>query len=109
MRTTSWSQVLCDILEDAGAEVLGPIGWLKDALAFIADNSAVLDCVILDLNLHEETSYPIADALMERKIPFVFATGYGADAVDSRYRSNARCEKPITTSALLAALASGPT
>ena len=101
------AQVLCDILEDAGAEVLGPIGWLNDALAFIRDRSSVLDCVILDLNLHGEMSYSIADALVHRKVPFVFATGYGANAVDSGYRSYPRCEKPITIRDLVAALIQG--
>jgi CheY-like chemotaxis protein len=34
------------------------------------------DCAVLDLNLGVETSEPIAFALQERGIPYVFATGY---------------------------------
>jgi hypothetical protein len=31
---------------------------------------------VLDVNLREEAAYPIADKLIEQRIPFVFATGY---------------------------------
>lgn len=34
------------------------------------------DCAVLDLNLGSETSEPVAVALRERQIPYIFATGY---------------------------------
>ncbi|WP_395623613.1 response regulator [Sphingomonas daechungensis] len=36
-----------------------------------------IDAAILDVNVHGAMSYPIADMLAERGIPFIFATGYG--------------------------------
>ncbi len=99
------AQVLADLLEEAGAKVVGPIGWVDEAIAFIADNGATLDGAVLDVNLHGRKSYPIADALEGRGITFIFTTGYGADAVDSAYLRFPRCQKPFDQHALVTALA----
>lgn len=37
-----------------------------------------LYAAVLDVNLGGQASYPLADLLLERDIPFVFATGYGS-------------------------------
>ena len=100
-------EIVREILEDAGAIVLNPIGTRDEALAFISGNHAAFDAAVVDLNLHGRATYPIADALLDRKIPFVFATGYSADAIDSKYECFPRCEKPFRAGALLAALAAG--
>jgi len=39
-----------------------------------------IDAAILDINLGDQTSFPIADELAERSIPFLFASGYGEQA-----------------------------
>ena len=97
--------VLVELLEEAGAEVVGPVGWLEEAIALIEDGGEQLDAAILDVNLHGRKSYPIADALIARSVGFVFATGYGAGALDGKYQSYPRCEKPFSQEALIAALA----
>ena len=44
------------------------------------------DFALLDFNLGEETSEPVADALENRGVPFAFATGYGeVNAVIAKY------------------------
>jgi DNA-binding NtrC family response regulator len=93
--------VLTDFLEEAGAEVIGPIGWVEEALAFIEHDVHEFNAAVLDVNLHGSKSYPIADALAARSIKFIFATGYGADALDEGYRHYARCEKPVDQAALI--------
>jgi CheY-like chemotaxis protein len=92
------------MLEDEGADVVGPIGSVDEALAFVAEQAEALSGVVLDLNLHGTKSYPIADALMRRKVPFVFMTGYGRDALDEAHRNCPHCIKPATRHVLLAAL-----
>ncbi len=99
------AQVLMDILMAAGAEVLGPIGWANEAIAFVNDESAAFDGVVLDINLHGTKSYQIADALAARSIGFVFASGYGAEAVEKPYQCYPRCQKPFNADALIATLA----
>ena len=98
------AQVVVDLLEEAGAEVVGPIGWLDEALAFIESDGGSFDGVVLDVNLHGKKSYPVADALMRRDIPFTFATGYAGSVLDEPYRRYPRCEKPFNQQRLIAAL-----
>jgi DNA-binding NtrC family response regulator len=100
------AEILVQMLEEAGSTVLGPIGWRDEALAFIRRNSPAFDTAVLDVNLHGQSSYPIADALIDRGIKFIFTTGYGADALDTAYRGYPRCEKPFQQQTLLAVLAS---
>ena len=59
-----------------------------------------IDAAVLDLNLGGVRSYPIADALTARGIPFVFATGYGEDSVLDRYRLWPVLHKPVERSKL---------
>ena len=98
------AEIVTEMLEDAGATVLGPLGWRDEALNFINSNSADFDAALLDINLHGQTSYPVADALIERNIHFAFATGYGAGVLEEAYRSRHRCQKPFQQQTLVAAL-----
>jgi CheY-like chemotaxis protein len=98
---------LVEMLEEAGAVGLGPVGRVDEALAFVERNVETIDGVVLDINLHGRRSYPIADLLSERGIRFVFTTGYDASAVDSGYSDYPRCQKPCQASALIAALKDG--
>lgn len=45
-------------LEEAGAEVIGPAGSIKDALDILEDESDRLDGAVLDINLRDERVYP---------------------------------------------------
>jgi ActR/RegA family two-component response regulator len=99
------AQVICSFLEEAGAEIVGPIGWVDEAIAFIKSHCAAFDGAVLDVNLHGQKSYPIADSLLAHHVGFVFTTGYGADAVEAAYRHYPRCEKPLNQQAIVAALA----
>jgi DNA-binding LytR/AlgR family response regulator len=100
------AETLRELLEQNGAQVVGPIGSLEEALAFVQGNSSSIEAAVLDVNLHGKKSYPIADVLMARDIAIVFATGYGPGAIDAAYRRFPRCEKPINHRTLVAILAS---
>ncbi len=62
-------------LEEVGAQVIGPVPSVADALALLAAEEAI-DGAILDVNLRGEKAYPVADVLRERGVLFVLATGY---------------------------------
>jgi CheY-like chemotaxis protein len=89
--------------EASGAEVIGPAGTLEDALALVHNNSNI-DAAVLDINLHGEMVYPVADELVERGVPFVFATGYDRLSVPDRYAVIKHCEKPVAPEAIAKAL-----
>jgi two-component SAPR family response regulator len=91
-----------EMLEDAGATVIGPINSVEEALTFIEnDDNVEFDFAVIDINLRGRKSYPNADALAARNVKFMFATGYGVDAIDSTYSRFPRCEKPFVQDVLL--------
>lgn len=83
--------------------MIGPGGTLEDALALVYNNSHI-DAAVLDINLHGEMVYPVADELAGRGVPFVFASGYDKSAVPERYSRIKHCEKPVPPEAIAAAL-----
>src|ERR1700742_1740649 len=89
------AQALCGLIEEAGATVVGPIGWLGEALAYVESSKYQFDSAILDVDLHGEKSFALADWLAEHSVHFVFTTGYGAEVLGPAYSGYARCEKPI--------------
>ncbi len=80
--------------EEGGAEVLGPVPSVHEALALIARTSGI-DAAVLDINLQDELVYPVADALHARGVPFLFATGYDPASVPPPHGAVALCQKPI--------------
>ena len=92
-------------LDDAGAEVVGPAGTVEDALELVESEATALDAAALDINLHGERVYPVADALAARGVPFVFATGYDAQVIPEAYAGVPRLEKPVDRAQLARALA----
>ena len=86
-----------------GAEVIGPAATVTDALDVIARTD--LDGAIVDINLRGKAAFPVADALADRHIPFVFATGYlVAGHIPARHANVRRFEKPTAPSIICRAL-----
>ena len=81
-----------DALFDAGAEVIGPVATVAEAMALL--DAAAPDAAVLDLNLAGETSTPVADVLANRGVPFVVATGYGAEGLPPGHASVPVLAKP---------------
>ena len=69
-----------DTLSRLGYRVLGPAMTLAEGMN-LAETSA-LDGAVLDANLTETTSLPIAERLAERGIPFLYVSGYGKRTLD---------------------------
>jgi CheY-like chemotaxis protein len=91
------------ILIEQSAEVVGPVPTMKEALGVI-NRDQPIDCAVLDVNLSGSSVFPISAALLERKIPFLFATGYGSLQIPERFSGVVRLEKPFAPSLLVTAL-----
>ena len=90
-------------LVGSGAEVLGPVPTCAEALAVMSREDRI-DGAVLDIHLGDGLAFPIADALAERGVPFIFATGYDEAIVPDRFRTVPRWEKPFDLSKVVDAL-----
>lgn len=92
-----------DFLEVLGKALAGSVDTVDAALALITAGG--IDAAILDVNLRGgEKSFPIADALAAKGIPFVFATGGSHDTVAEAYRDRPTLPKPFTMDGVAKAL-----
>lgn len=85
---------LSDTLGDLGADVVGPVASVADALALL-ETLPEIDGAVLDVNLGREAVYPVADALLARGLPFVFATASDPERLPERFRAVRVCRKPF--------------
>lgn len=91
-----------DMLMELGFDVLGPAMRLESALKMAMDES--FDLAVLDVNLANEQSFPVAKVLQDRGIPFLFATGYGLRGLDERYKQVVTLQKPFESQQLADAI-----
>ena len=86
------------MLADEGLDV-EVAGTISDGLRLLAVDS--FDAAVLDVNLSGETSFRVADELIARGLPFVFATGYGESIViPDRFHAVPVVSKPYDSVAL---------
>jgi DNA-binding NtrC family response regulator len=69
------TMMLEDMLQELGAGAIETATNLEEAESRALDT--VADVALVDVNLHGRMSYPAAEILNRRGIPFLFATGYG--------------------------------
>jgi CheY-like chemotaxis protein len=94
---------LCFALSESGAQVLGPVASVQEAIEFVA-REAQIDAAVLDVNLRGDMVFPVADALRARGVPFAFTTGYDQWALPERFSDTPRVEKPFRGHMLTALL-----
>lgn len=69
-----------DMIQNMGHEPVGPVDSLSEAMKMLDD----CDFAVLDVQLIDGDSYPVADALKRRNVPFCFSSGNGcADYLDA--------------------------
>lgn len=91
-----------DMLQEMGCETVGPATSLRQALTIAG--SAELDAAVLDINLGDDTSFPAAEVLRGRNVPFLFATGYGSAGLDGSFKGAVVLQKPYVLPEMEAAL-----
>ena len=82
-----------DTLFDLDCQAVSVAPTVADALDKLA--STEFDIAILDVNLNGSQSYPIAEVLVRKHIPFIFSTGYGASGVPEAFRAVPVLVKPF--------------
>ena len=88
------------LLDLNNVQIVGPASTLAETLA-LAETGG-FEIAILDVNLHGEMIFPVAELLKQRRIPFVFTTGYAPDSViPPRFSSTPSIQKPYQAGALM--------
>jgi CheY-like chemotaxis protein len=92
------SMMIEDMLVDLGCIVVGPVATAAQAAELV--EREIMDCAVLDIALAEGQVFPLADVLVARRVPLVFATAYHPGALHSRYAEVPLVEKPFEAGAL---------
>ena len=91
-----------EMLLDLGYEIAALSTHLDQALTLA--RTADFNVALLDINLNGRQSFPVADVVRARGLPFLFATGYGSRIVPEPYRDAPILQKPFSREDLRAAL-----
>jgi DNA-binding response OmpR family regulator len=89
-------------LTDAGFSVIGPAASVTKALALIKEGGC--DIAVLDVNLRDETSEPIARELRTNGTPFIFVSGISREQPPDWFEGVLLLPKPVRPAVLVAAL-----
>lgn len=92
------------MLEEAGYCVLGPCHSLSEAQETLGKVSP--DAAILDVNLGNETSLPVAMQLKERGLPFIILSGYDQQSMPEELRGAPMLSKPFVEKEILRKISS---
>jgi CheY-like chemotaxis protein len=91
-----------DMLEELGLKVVASAAHVKKACELAT--TASFDVALLDVNLAGEFVFPVARILRDRRIPFLFSTGYGGPPLEEEFRSAPAIGKPFSIDQLSAKL-----
>jgi CheY-like chemotaxis protein len=97
------SLVLQDMLDELDCDVTDTPANLDEAL--IAARTGTFDLALLDLRLGKSLTYPVADILKARQIPFIFVTGYSSADLNPSHAGSAVLVKPFRLEDLRAMMA----
>ena len=79
-------------LSELGHVAVGPAHNLAQALELAGSD---VDAAIVDVSLGDDNSYPLAEALMARGLPFALATGHGPEGIEPRYREQVDARQAV--------------
>jgi CheY-like chemotaxis protein len=94
---------LASILEEERAKVVGVADSVASALNFLQRDN--INCAILDIDIRGESSWPIADVLSNRHIPFAFISGLSEILLPTRHIGRPIIRKPFATAEVIEVVA----
>ncbi|MBV8833563.1 MAG: response regulator [Hyphomicrobiales bacterium] len=81
-----------DLISSLGGEAVGPFGRVAHAIEALRHER--IDGAVLDVRLDGETTFQIADVLLQAAHPILFVTGV-VSAIPERYQQVPRLRKPF--------------
>lgn len=80
-------------LRARGFSPIAPVSDLDAALRLVETSD--LAAAVLDMNLVEGTTFPVADALHARKVPYLFLSGNDSSMLAPHLRDQCVLPKPV--------------
>jgi CheY-like chemotaxis protein len=87
----------------AAGTVVGPVASVEEALELL-QREPEPDAATLNVRVADGESYPVADELARRHIPFLFASANSASSLPGRFSRRAIVGKPFSGARLVTAL-----
>lgn len=87
-----------DMLVDLGFAVVATAAQLTKARELAC--TGFFELAVLDVNLAGEFVFPVARILRDRRIPFLFSTGYGGPPLEEEFRQIPTIGKPFSVDQL---------
>ena len=91
-----------DELSALGAVTIGLVVSVESAIEYL-NQTVQIDAALINVQLRGELSFPLADELIARNIPFMFVTGNDA-FIRQQYPDVPCCTKPSEVGKVLKAL-----
>lgn len=85
--------MVAEMLVDLGYSIAGEAGDVDEALRLV--ETVDFDIALLDVNVNGKVVTPVARAIVARKRPFIFATGYGTQGMPEEFRGRPALQKPF--------------
>lgn len=96
------SMVIADMLDELGYEVVMAGSDVKGATD--SARAEQVDLAVLDLAIEDGSTFPVAEILRERGIPFIFVTGLDISKAREQFGKMIVLKKPFGAEALREAL-----
>jgi DNA-binding response OmpR family regulator len=96
------SNMWADLFSDAGAQVLGPCATTFDALRYV--QSGKLDAALLDIQVRDGVSFPVARALTRLGVPYAFLSGSDREDLPAEFVGYPFLHKPVSARDIFGAL-----
>jgi DNA-binding response OmpR family regulator len=87
------------VVTAAGYHVVGLASRIDEALALV--EAEPLDAVLLDIQVCADKTFPVADVLAARGVPFLFLSGHGTEVLPDEHRERPCVIKPYSARTLL--------
>jgi CheY-like chemotaxis protein len=94
--------MVADMVEELGHAVAAEAGDVGSAAELA--QTGLFDLAILDVNLNGTVSFPVADIIVKRHIPLIFASGYALDNYPAAFGSTPKLQKPFQIETLAKAI-----
>jgi len=94
--------MVADMVEQLGHAVAAEAGDVARAAELA--RIGLFDLAILDVNLNGKKSFPVADIIVRRRIPLIFASGYALSNIPTAYSSAPKLQKPFQIGTLAKAI-----